>query len=107
VSILVVALAPLLVCIGGMAGMGSMGDTSSMMSDSGGMMMGGGSMITGGLVLLLILIAGIVSLVSRAAARVAMEVESGLAIATMAGRTVAVLGVAYLSLFLLEQGWPA
>lgn len=61
VSLLVVALAPLLVCVGGMAGMGSMG--GGMMSGSDGMTMGGGPMITGGIVLLLILIAGAVSLV--------------------------------------------
>jgi hypothetical protein len=65
VSLLVVALAPLLVCVGGMAGMGSMGSMggSGMMSGSEGMTMGGGPMITGGIVLLLILIAGAVSLV--------------------------------------------
>jgi hypothetical protein len=62
VSLLVVALAPLLVCLGGMAGMGSMGG-SGMMSSSDGMTMSGGPMITGGIVLLLIVTAGAVSLV--------------------------------------------
>jgi hypothetical protein len=59
VSLLVVALAPLLVCLGGMAGMGNM---DGMMSGSAGMPMSGGPMITGGIVLLVILIAGAVSL---------------------------------------------
>ena len=58
VSLLVVALAPLLVCLGGMASMGG----SGMMSGSGGMMMSAGPMITGGIVLLLIIVAGVVSL---------------------------------------------
>ena len=61
VSLLVVALAPLLVCLGGMAGMGDMGG-SGMMSGSGRMVMSAGPMITGGIVLLLIIIAGAVSL---------------------------------------------
>jgi hypothetical protein len=58
VSLLVVALAPLLVCLGGMGSMGG----SGMMSGSDGMTMSGGPMITGGIVLLLIVIAGAVSL---------------------------------------------
>jgi hypothetical protein len=64
VSLLVVALAPLLVCLGGMAGMAGMGSMggSGMMSGSEGMTMSGGPMITGGIVLLLIVIAGVVSL---------------------------------------------
>jgi hypothetical protein len=65
VSLLVVALAPLLVCLGGMAGMGRSammsGSGEMMMSGSGEMMMSGGPMITGGIVLLLIVIAGVVS----------------------------------------------
>ena len=63
VSLLVVTIAPLLICVGGMMGMGSMGDMSGMMGDSGGMMMSGRPMITGGIVLLSIVVAGIVSLV--------------------------------------------
>ena len=59
-SLLVVAIAPLLVCLGGMMGMG---DMSSVMGDSGGMMMSGRPMFTGGIVLLSIVVAGIVSLV--------------------------------------------
>jgi len=65
VSLLVVVLAPLLLCLGTFAGMGSMGnmgDMSSMM-DGTGRMMSGGPMITGGIVFLAILLAGIVSLV--------------------------------------------
>lgn len=58
VSLLVVTLAPLLVCLGGMAGMGG----SGMMSGSGAMTMSGGPMLTGGIVLLLIIGAGVVSL---------------------------------------------
>jgi hypothetical protein len=64
VSLLVVVLAPLLVCVGGMmGGAGGMGDMGSMMGDGGSMMGGGRMMVTGGVVLLLILVAGIVSLV--------------------------------------------
>jgi hypothetical protein len=63
VSLLVVTLAPLLVCVGGMMGMGGMDAMSSMMGDSGGMMMNAGAMITGGIVLLLIVVTGVVSLV--------------------------------------------
>jgi hypothetical protein len=57
VSLLVVALAPLLVCLGGMGSMGGSGMTSS-----DAMTMSGGPMITGGIVLLVIVIAGAVSL---------------------------------------------
>ncbi len=59
VSLLVVALAPLLVCVGSMTGMG---DMSGMMGDSEGMMMGARPMLTGGVIVLAIVVAGIVSL---------------------------------------------
>jgi len=61
VSLLVVALAPLLVCVGGIAGMG---DMRGMMSHSD-MMMGGRPMITAGIVLLAIIAGGISSLLVR------------------------------------------
>ena len=63
VSILVVAIAPLLVCLGGMAGMGGMGDMSGMMEGSGDVMMSARPMITGGIVLLALIASGIVALV--------------------------------------------
>jgi hypothetical protein len=49
VSLLVVVLAPLLLCLGTMAGMGDLNEIRSMM-DGTGRMMSGGPMITGGVV---------------------------------------------------------
>jgi hypothetical protein len=60
VSLPVAVIVPLLVCAGGMMGMG---DTSGMMGDSGGMMMSGRPMIMGGITALVIAIAGAVLLV--------------------------------------------
>jgi hypothetical protein len=67
VSLLVVVLAPLLVCVGGMAT--GMSDINSMMGNAGGMGRAGGMMsgnmpwVVGGLVLA-ILVAGVVSLIA-------------------------------------------
>jgi hypothetical protein len=67
VSLLVVVLAPLLVCVGGMAT--GMGDMNSMVGNTGGMgrmdgmMSGRMPWVVGGLVLVM-LIAGVVSLVA-------------------------------------------
>jgi len=60
ISILVVAIVPLLVCISGMMGMGSVSDMGSTMSEPRAMMR---PMIIGGTVLFLILVGGVVSLV--------------------------------------------
>lgn len=64
VSILVVAIAPLLVCLGGMMGMGGTEGMADMMGgDSSGTMMSARPMIAGGLVLVALIVGGIVSLV--------------------------------------------